>query len=138
VLHVHSTEHGDGRILLRKGQIYFATIDESFDIRPRKAIYRICSPGSTAPSRSSPRRSRRAGEIQDTTRGAHGGDAADRRDPPHRRPAPARSARLVLPQPLQAPLRELKPVELDLLQSALNNAKVQAVLDKSAAEDLRR
>jgi len=29
-----------------------------------------------------------------------------------------------------------KPVELDLLQSALNNAKVQAVLDKSAAEDL--
>src|SRR5216110_2040151 len=32
------SDWGTGRIYLRKGQIYFATIDESFDVGPRKAM----------------------------------------------------------------------------------------------------
>jgi pSer/pThr/pTyr-binding forkhead associated (FHA) protein len=35
------SEWGTGRLHLRKGQIYFANIDESFDVTPRKAMFRM-------------------------------------------------------------------------------------------------
>src|SRR5687767_1856163 len=35
------SDWGAGRIYLRKGQIYFATIDESYDVGPRKAMFRM-------------------------------------------------------------------------------------------------
>src|SRR5262249_14042566 len=34
-------ESGLGKIYLRKGQIYYASIDDSFDLAPRKAVYRL-------------------------------------------------------------------------------------------------
>src|SRR6185295_8642838 len=40
VLSVRS-ERGVGKIYLRKGQIYFASIDDNFAIRPQKAAYRL-------------------------------------------------------------------------------------------------
>ena len=32
---------GNGQIFLRKGQIYYATVDDSYDMNPRKAAYRL-------------------------------------------------------------------------------------------------
>ena len=40
VLTVRS-DRGTGKIYLRKGQIYYASIDDNFAIRPQKAIYRL-------------------------------------------------------------------------------------------------
>src|SRR5262249_52080716 len=40
VLAVRST-HGFGKIYLRKGQIYYASIDDNFAVKPQKAIYRL-------------------------------------------------------------------------------------------------
>ena len=37
------SEWGTGRLYLRKGQIYFANVDESFDVSPRKAMFRMLS-----------------------------------------------------------------------------------------------
>src|SRR5260370_5234218 len=34
-------EGGHGRIYMRKGQIYYATIDDSYDLAPRKAAFRV-------------------------------------------------------------------------------------------------
>src|SRR5262245_56981133 len=35
------SDRGTGKIYLRKGQIYYASIDDNFAIRPQKAIYRL-------------------------------------------------------------------------------------------------
>src|SRR6186713_2721645 len=36
-----NNDRGVGKIHLRKGQIYYASIDDNFSIRPQKAIYRL-------------------------------------------------------------------------------------------------
>ena len=38
---VDRDDGGHGRIYLRKGQIYFATINDDVDLSPRKAIFRM-------------------------------------------------------------------------------------------------
>ena len=35
------SDWGTGHLFMRKGQIYFATIDDGFDVGPRKAIFRM-------------------------------------------------------------------------------------------------
>jgi hypothetical protein len=49
---------------------------------------------------------------------------------------PAMDAPLTLRIPLEAPLRELEPAELDLLQLAINLNSLEAVLDQSPTTDL--
>jgi hypothetical protein len=46
------------------------------------------------------------------------------------------NTRLVLPQPLEAPLRDLKAQELDVLQLAINFSHLETVLNKSPTTDL--
>ena len=49
---------------------------------------------------------------------------------------PAFETRLVLRSPLEAPLRDLAPEDLDLLQVVLNSPSVEAVFDQAASTDL--
>ena len=58
VLVVHSDRHV-GKIFFRKGQIYFASIEDQFDISPRKAMFRMLSLDARARSSSSRRTKRR-------------------------------------------------------------------------------
>ncbi|MBN2192460.1 MAG: DUF4388 domain-containing protein [Polyangiaceae bacterium] len=49
---------------------------------------------------------------------------------------PALTARLILRTPLEAPLHELDPAHLDILQQALNSPHFQGLLDRSKLPDL--
>jgi hypothetical protein len=53
-----------------------------------------------------------------------------------RRKLPEMSARLILKTPLEAPLHELEPTHLDVLQQALNSPNLQALLDRTRLSDL--
>jgi hypothetical protein len=49
---------------------------------------------------------------------------------------PPRDAHLVMAQPLQPALRDLTPLDLDVLQLVLNQGVVQSALDRSPHTDL--
>lgn len=49
---------------------------------------------------------------------------------------PSLTARLILRTPLEAPLHELEPAHLDVLQQALNAPHLQALFDRSKLHDL--
>ncbi len=49
---------------------------------------------------------------------------------------PPESARFTLARPLNPPLRDLEPDQLDVLQAVINNGRVDAVLDESPLGDL--
>jgi hypothetical protein len=50
---------------------------------------------------------------------------------------PERGARLVLRTPLDAPLHELEPTHLEVLQTALNSDDLQALMDRTEVSDLQ-
>jgi len=49
---------------------------------------------------------------------------------------PARTARIVLANPITTPLRSLTPEQLDLVQVVHNHGQVSLILDKSPTTDL--
>lgn len=49
---------------------------------------------------------------------------------------PPFTSRLILRTPLEAPLHELEPTHLDILQMALNSPSIEALFDKSPVTDL--
>ena len=135
VLTVRS-EDGTGRIYLRKGQIYYATINESYDLSPRKVAFRILTWTSGTFELGPADEKSVLEEIQESTEallmeGMRQLDEYQRISPD----LPGRNQTLVIPQPLQPPLRDLKPAELDVWQSAINYGKLRAVLDRSAQTD---
>lgn len=135
LLVVHS-EHGDGRIHFRKGQMYYATIDESYDLHPRKAIHRMLAWTSGGFSLEPPDDKQVLEELEDSTEsllmeGMRQIDELSRLE----KDLPPRDAKLTLVAPLTAPLRELSPAELDMLQLVLNNGTLRATLDRSPLGD---
>ena len=128
---------GEGRIYLRKGQIYFATIDDSFDIEARKAVYRMLVWESGTFELLPPDDKEFLNELEVPTEGLL--MEAMRQLDELRRLAPElpeRSAGLTMPSPVVPPLRELTPEQLDLLQLVHNDGTMAAVLDKNPTPDL--
>jgi hypothetical protein len=134
-------EGGLGRIYLRKGQIYFATINEdgseSYAIAPRKAMFRILTWTTGSFELEAPDEKSVLEEIQDSTEGLlmEGMRQLDE----YRRiegELPAPSAGLTLAQPLSPALKDLKPDELDVLQLVHNHGSLAGVLDASPRTDL--
>jgi pSer/pThr/pTyr-binding forkhead associated (FHA) protein len=132
------SDWGTGRIYLRKGQIYFATIDESFDVGPRKAMYRMLTWTQGFFELEPPDERAVLEEIQDSTEALlmEGMRQLDefRALAPR---LPALNAKISVPRPLMAKLRDLKPEELDVFQSALSGDTVQGLLDGSRQTDLQ-
>jgi pSer/pThr/pTyr-binding forkhead associated (FHA) protein len=132
------SDWGTGRIYLRKGQIYFATIDESFDVGPRKAMYRMLTWGQGFFELEPPDERAVLEEIQDSTEGLlmEGMRQLDefRALAPK---MPQLNAKISVPRPLMPKLRDLKPEELDIVQSALAGDTVQGLLDASRNTDLQ-
>jgi Domain of unknown function (DUF4388)/FHA domain len=131
------SDWGTGRIYLRKGQIYFATIDESFDVGPRKAMYRMLTWAQGFFELEPPDERAVLEELQDSTEGLlmEGMRQLDefRELSPK---LPPLTAKVSVPRPLLPRLRELKPEELDLIQAALSGDALQTLLDISRQTDL--
>ncbi len=127
---------GSGEIYLRKGQIYFATIDDAYDLSPLKAAYRILTWEKGAFELDSSESKTVLEEITESTEGLlmEGMRLLDefRRVEPD---LPPRKAPLQIPRPLTAPLSALKHPELDVFQIVLNGGTTQTILDKSKLSD---
>ncbi|MCA9664307.1 MAG: DUF4388 domain-containing protein [Myxococcales bacterium] len=127
-----------GRIYMRKGQVYYATIEGAFDVNPRKAIYRMLCWDSGAFELQPPDDKEFLEELDEPTEGLlmeamRQLDEIRRLEPD----LPGREEALVITKPLVASLRELSPEQLDLVQLVHNYGKVSEVVDKAPTTDLK-
>jgi len=128
---------GVGKIYLRKGQIYFASIDESFNTGPRKAMFRLLGWSHGFFELDPPDEREVMDELTDSTEGLlmEGMRQLDEyRVLIEKLPPP--SAALAIPHPLESKLRDLGPEELDVFQVALGAETVRALFDECSHTDL--
>jgi len=136
VLAVRS-DWGVGKIYLRKGQSYFASIDESFNTGPRKAMFRMLGWSQGFFELEPPDDRAVLEELQDSTEGLlmEGMRQLDEYRMLSEK-LPAMTATLVIPRPLEPKLRDLGPEELDVFQVALATDTVRMLFDESPHTDL--
>ncbi|MFO0553407.1 MAG: DUF4388 domain-containing protein [Polyangiaceae bacterium] len=126
-----------GKIVMRKGQVVFASINDLEEVPPLKSVYRILT-WTTGTFSLEPYDERPLdGEIDASVteilmEGLRQIDELNNL----RHKLPDLDARVLLVHPLQAPLRALSHVELDVLQLAVNFGHVATILNKSPATDL--
>ena len=130
------SDRGVGKICIRKGQVYYASIDDNFAIRPQKAIYRLLTWLTGAFELDPPDERQVIEEIQEPTEallmeGMRQLDEVRRLEPD----LPAPGSRLAVPTPLAGRLRDLSPEELDIFQLVLDHGSLQAVLDTYGGSD---
>ncbi|MHB1843580.1 MAG: DUF4388 domain-containing protein [Deltaproteobacteria bacterium] len=135
VLAVSTGEH-EGRIYLRKGQIYYAVIDGDPAPGPRKSFFRIVAWEQGDFVLEGPDAEEFPVELEDSTE-ALLMEALRQLDEQRKleKDLPPATSSLALTQPLVAPLRDLSPEQLDILQLAVNYGSVRHVLDKSDLTD---
>ncbi len=129
--------HAIGKIYLRKGNIYFAAINDDFAVSPQKAIYRMLT-WQTGTFELEPSVEMQVmEEIQESTEGLlmEGVRQLDEFKQIERNLPPTNSA-LAVPTPLAGNLRDLTPQELDTFQLVLDHGQLQAVLDYYRGSDL--
>jgi pSer/pThr/pTyr-binding forkhead associated (FHA) protein len=136
VLVVHSDRHV-GKTFFRKGQIYFASIENQFNIGPRKALVRMLGWSQGSFELEPPDESAVLEEMDDSTEallieGMRQLDEyrvlADK--------MPELASPIGVARPLKAKLRELSPEELDVFQAAMEVKTVNALFDQSSLSDL--
>jgi hypothetical protein len=135
VLGVRSSE-GVGQIYLRQGQIYYASIDDGFELRPRKALCRLLGWEQGTFELGGPDDRAFLDEIGEPTDTLL--QEARRELSGLRRlegELPLRTCMLRLEVPLSPPLRDLSPAELDVLQLVINHGQLGTVLDRSPLSD---
>jgi pSer/pThr/pTyr-binding forkhead associated (FHA) protein len=126
-----------GKIYLRKGQIYFAAINDDFAVSPQKAIYRMLT-WITGTFELEPSVELQVmEEIQESTEGLlmEGVRQLDEFRNLARNLPPLGSP-LAVPTPLAGKLRDLTPTELDIFQLVLDHGQLQKVLDHYPGTDL--
>lgn len=126
-----------GRIYLRKGQIYFAAINDDFTVSPQKAIYRMLT-WTTGTFELEPSVEMQVmEEIQESTEALlmEGVRQLDEFRNLQRFLPPLGSP-LAVPTPLAGRLRDLTPSELDTFQLVLDHGQLQKVLDHFPGTDL--
>ena len=128
-----------GRVRMVEGQVTHAVIEGRDALGPRKAFFRILGweEGRFSLSPASDLQDDSGGTFEESTE-ALIMEAMRQLDELRRLEAemPPRDAQLCLEHPIAAPLRELEPAALDLIQAAHNGATVQALLDADAGSDL--
>lgn len=129
--------HAIGKIYLRKGQLYFAAINDDFAVSPQKAIYRMLTWAEGTFELEPGVEMQVMEEIQESTEallmeGVRQLDEFKQIEGS----LPARHSALAVPTPLAGKLRELSPAELDTFQLVLDHGQVQAVLDHYGGSDL--
>lgn len=126
-----------GKIYLRQGRVFYATINDKKDIDPYKMFYRMMAWRRGQFSLEHPTDETFDNEIDESVEGLMmegmrqldelqnlGGDVPDM------------EAYLVINKPLVKPLRDLAPEHIDAFQLAMNYAKVAEALNQSEKGDL--
>jgi pSer/pThr/pTyr-binding forkhead associated (FHA) protein len=131
------TDHATGRLYLRKGQIYFANIEDTPSIGPRKAIIRMLSWAQGSFELEPPDESPVPEEMDESTEGLlmEGMRQLDEYRVQLDK-LPALTSTLSVPRPLTPKLRELAPEELDVFQAVLEATTINSLFDKSPLTDL--
>ena len=128
---------GVGRIYLRNGAIYFAAINDDFNVSPQKAIYRMLT-WETGQFELEPGGEMNVmEEIQESTEGLlmEGVRQIDEfRHMQGQLPDPLSA--LAVPTPVAGKLRDLSKEELDVFQLVLDHGQLQAILDNYWGSDL--
>ncbi len=131
------TEREVGKVFFRKGQIYFASVNDDLDIAPLKALFRLLLWQKGEFSLEAADEATFANEIDVSVPELlmeglrHLDEMAVMREK-----LPDFRAKVVVPVPLVPPMRELSADDLDVLQLAHNLGTVGAVLDRSDKLDL--
>ena len=129
---------GTGRIFLRTGQIYFASVQDAPDMGTHKAFYRMLGWNQGGFELEPADNGDVPEEIEDSTEGLlmegmrqldEFRVLADK--------LPPLAAAIRIPNPLTLKLRDLSPEELDVFQMTLSSNSVQAVLNSSNTSDLK-
>jgi pSer/pThr/pTyr-binding forkhead associated (FHA) protein len=126
-----------GRIFLKDGKIHFATIEDQPRLAPLKAMYRMLG-WKRGLFELDPPESRTFEKPLDLSaqevlmEGFRQQDELNVLLPR----LPGLGSRLTLRTPLEAPLHELEPKHLDVLQQALNSTSLEALLDRTTLTDL--
>jgi hypothetical protein len=125
------TDHAAGRLFLRKGQIYFANLENNAGVSSRKAIMRMLSWAQGSFELEPPDESPVAEELEESTEALlmEGMRVQLEKLPPF-------TATVSVPRPLGPKLRDLAPEELDLFQAVLESTTIEALFDKSQLTDL--
>ena len=131
------SDGGVGKLYMRKGQIYFASIDDSFNTGPRKAMFRMLRWTQGFFELDPPDERAVLEELQDSTEGLlmEGMRQLDEYSM-HVEKLPPPTAALAIPHPLESKLRDLGPEELDVFQVALGAETVRALFDECPLTDL--
>lgn len=135
---VLTVRRGDmiGRVYLRNGKVYFASINDNQDISPLKAIYRILTWNTGGFDFGSAEEKEYVDEMDEPLEmilmeGMRQIDEISQ-IASH---LPNVNSNLVVAQPLVPPLRELEAEELDVLQLVYNYGHMETVMNKSLAMD---
>ena len=130
-------DRGLGRIYLRKGQVYYASIDDNYDIGPRKAFYRMVIWETGTFELAAPDDKEFHEQLEDSTEGLLMESMRQLDEITRLQPElPHIKAALEITRPLGVPLHDLPPEQLDLLQLVHNHESIQEVLDHSPLTDL--
>jgi hypothetical protein len=126
-----------GKIYLNHGVISHAIINDLQDVSPEKSVYRILSWTRGTFDFESPEEHPLSATLSSTVQELlmEGLRQIDELNA-IRHQLPDLSTQLTIPHPLVPPLRDLSPLELDVLQAAYNHLYVSAVFNKSPATDL--
>ena len=136
VLVVRSDQHM-GRLFFRKGQIYFANLENHYNVGPRKAFVRMLGWTQGSFELEPPDESAVLEEMDESTEALlmEGMRQLDEYRVQLEK-LPAFSSPLGVPRPLKALLRDLGPDELDVFQAATEVKTVAALFDHSPLTDL--
>jgi pSer/pThr/pTyr-binding forkhead associated (FHA) protein len=132
------SDAGVGKLYMRKGQIYFASIDDAFNVPPRKAIIRMLSWTQGFFELEPPDEHAVLEELSDSTEALlmEGMRQLDEYAALVEK-LPPMSAAIAIPRPLEPKLRDLSPEELDVFQAALTAGTVKALFDECPLTDLQ-
>ncbi len=137
VLVIRTNDEDVGRIFMRKGMIYHAAINESDEVPAMKSIYRMLTwdKGLFDLEPADPRELPNEVNVSVQEVLMEGMRQLDEFNQ-LRDSLPDMKAAVGIVAPLTAPLRDLKPEELDILQLVINHGHIDAVLNKSNRPDL--
>ena len=126
-----------GKVYLRQGRVYFATINDDHSLDPYKAFYRQIAWNEGTFSLEAPSDESFENEIDESIEslmmeGMRILDELQNLGPD----APPMNARISLPKPLVAPLRDLSPEQLDTFQAILGCSTVSDLLNKTTDDDV--
>jgi len=136
VLVVHSDRHV-GKTFFRKGQIYFASIENQFNIGPRKALTRMLGWTQGQFELEPPDETAVLEELDDSTEGLLIESMRQLDEfKVQSEKMPELASPIGVARPLKSKLRDLSPEELDVFQAALEVKTVAALFDQSPLSDL--